>query len=319
MKKKLLVLFVVAALAASTLLAFSACDFGETEMDRFIRVERDLRAVAAWYEESVVMPAGATAAFMFVRDNPLALVQATFFTDETLARNYQAALSVAAAASGMTVHGAGLVVLFTTANAMDYLRFRFNNPGLTPPPITGGTQPPPTNQPPGPQAIRGAGTWTVGVGASFDIAPGRFKILQVGNIDAAISVATVAGSFSPSNDGFVFQQIFRNRGYVDLEAGQFIRIDRGAIWTLEDAAAFNIDADYWPEGQFMVGRDIPAGTFRAIPTHASIQGAVTVSTAPRTSVANQVGIHFVPLGGQALFTLAEGQFVDVARARLERA
>jgi hypothetical protein len=167
-----------------------------------------------------------------------------------------------------------------------------------------------------PRAIRGAGEWRVGVGAGFDIQPGRFLLLQDGTIGGSVRLATRAGVTTHTQEGHLFLINFSNRQYIDLEAGQFVTIARASIWNLDDTPEINQNAASFAEGQYLVGRDIPAGEFRAEQV-GTIGGSVRIATSPNVTSHTDAGhVSLVNFTGQAFLTLEDGQFVTISRGQL---
>jgi len=127
MKRKLLVLFIVLAIAMASMAVFVACGGAETETERFNRVFQHFYDNNDWNSEAVDNPpSGVQQAWMFSRENPTAVISAFLFPTATEATNYRNAL-IATNTPGFSAHSAGQVVLFTTENAMQHLRDVFNN------------------------------------------------------------------------------------------------------------------------------------------------------------------------------------------------
>jgi len=167
-------------------------------------------------------------------------------------------------------------------------------------------------------AVVGAGEWRVGEGAAFDIQPGRYLVIQSStSTSGSVRLATAPGVTSSSQQGHIFLVTFSNRQYIDLEAGQFVTISRAALWNLADTPAIDQTAAYFPEGQYLVGRDIPAGNYRAEQVSGS-GGSFRITTNPNATSSSHPGhIRLTTFSGQAFVpTLVDGQFITISRGRL---
>jgi len=166
-------------------------------------------------------------------------------------------------------------------------------------------------------AVVGAGEWRVGDGTSFDIQPGRYLLLQTSTVGGSVRLATAPGVTSHTQQGHLFLLNFSNRQYIDLEAGQFVTISRAALWVLDATPVIDQNAAYFPAGQYLVGRDIPAGNYRAEQV-GNVGGSFRITTNPNAvSHTHQGHIILTNFSGQAFVpTLVEGQFITISRGRL---
>ncbi|MCL2374972.1 MAG: hypothetical protein FWC82_00375 [Firmicutes bacterium] len=302
MKKKIAkMVSVLLAVALVSIVAIAATGCADAERDRFDRVQAHFTDSADWTVDTIGLPAGATARFMFTAHGGTLEVAAFIWPTTAQATTHVTALT-GVATGDQQAHGAGRVSLFTTNEAaMTYIRNVFNE--VTPNPLPAAPVLPAT-------PVVGAGTWRVGAG--LDIAPGRFLLLQVGNLAGSVVVRTAPGT---GTENLVFINNFDNRLFIDLEAGQHVEIARAALWEVDDVAPIDKFAAYWAAGQYLVGVDIHPGVYRFVQV-GTIMASVTVRSSPNSlGTTNLVSIQ--NFENQHIIQLEEGQFVEFARSRME--
>ena len=71
----------------------------------------------------------------------------------------------------------------------------------------------------------------------------------------------VASDSTGELDSIITNSTYNNRMYVTVSDGQYLTFDGKATPTAE-APAYQAENGYYPEGQYLVGKDIPAGEYK---------------------------------------------------------
>jgi len=88
-----------------------------------------------------------------------------------------------------------------------------------------------------------------------DMPAGKYKVMPVGGSRAYYGL-----SIDANGDDIVTNDNFWNQAYVDAHNGQFLELKRCYAVPLDEAPMF--DEDVYPSGEYLVGKEIPAGEYR---------------------------------------------------------
>lgn len=157
-----------------------------------------------------------------------------------------------------------------------------------------------------PENRYGSGMYKVG----SDIPAGTYYIKATSSYGAYWAISSdSSGSF----DALLVNNNINTFGYLTAEEGQYLEITRGEIIPAEEAPVPQLGADgCYGEGQYLVGRDIPAGEYNATATskYGGYYG-VTSDANGRDIIAND------NFDNNAYVTVSEGQYLEVSRAKIK--
>ena len=72
-------------------------------------------------------------------------------------------------------------------------------------------------------------------------------------------------------DSIVTNAMYNNRMYITVSDGQYLTFG-GTATPVSEAEAFQTENGYYPEGQYLVGKDIPAGEYKISVLENSVTG-----------------------------------------------
>lgn len=152
----------------------------------------------------------------------------------------------------------------------------------------------------------GSGMYKVG----SEVAPGTYYIKATSSYGAYWAISSDStGSF----DSLLANANVDTFGYLTVEEGQYLEITRGEIIPAEEAPIPQPDADgCYGEGQYLVGRDIPAGEYNAtsISKYGGYYGATSDANG-RDIIAND------NFDTNTYLTVSDGQYLEVTRAKIK--
>lgn len=148
-----------------------------------------------------------------------------------------------------------------------------------------------------------AGMYKIGT----DLPAGEYLLV---NDSGSSNYWQVASDSSGELESIVANDNYMNRAYVSVSDGQYFTFQGVAIPSAE-APAFVAENGYYPEGTYLVGKDIPAGEYKLSLVENSVTGygyyeVASDSTGQLTSIITNANIQ-----GDAYQTIQDGQYLKL--------
>ncbi|RGU89875.1 hypothetical protein DWW31_18110 [Clostridium sp. AF15-17LB] len=103
---------------------------------------------------------------------------------------------------------------------------------------------------------------------------------------------------------------YKNRAYITVQEGQYLKFD-GIATPVEEAEAYKVVGGTYPEGTYMVGKDIPAGEYKI-----SSQGDGYYEVSTNSSGSMDAIVTNENFSGDVYLTVSEGQYLKLNRAQI---
>lgn len=154
-----------------------------------------------------------------------------------------------------------------------------------------------------PDGTYGKGMYLVGK----DMPAGEYLIT-----DSKTSYMAVYSNSTDQMGSIVTNENFKNRYYVTVFDGQYLEIDGTAVPSVAAPAAVPINNMY-PEGMYLVGKDIPEGTYQLVPEPgaSAYYSIESNSTGQMGSIVDN-DIFKTPIA----VSLKTGQYINLSRCTL---
>lgn len=107
--------------------------------------------------------------------------------------------------------------------------------------------------------------------------------------------------------------LFENEpSYITVKSGEYLKIDSASIYKVSEAPSIKPSNNVYRNGQYKVGRDIPAGTY--IVTDLG-NGTVNVNVNSRHDLSDAVLAESL-YGGSITITAEDGQYIELNNAQI---
>ena len=137
-----------------------------------------------------------------------------------------------------------------------------------------------------------------------DMPAGEYLITSSGGYYA------VTADSSGSLESIISNDNYRNRAYVTVQDGQYFQFDGTAV-PVSEAAAFALVNGTYPDGMYLVGKDIPAGEYKVSAANGGYYEVTANSTGDLgTIIAND------NFEGEVYLTVQDGQYLKLSRAQI---
>lgn len=137
-----------------------------------------------------------------------------------------------------------------------------------------------------------------------DMPAGEYLITSSGGYYA------VTADSSGSLESIISNDNYRNRAYVTVQDGQYFQFDGTAV-PVSEAAAFTPVNGTYPDGMYLVGKDIPAGEYKVSAANGGYYEVTANSTGDLgTIIAND------NFEGEVYLTVQDGQYLKLSRAQI---
>ena len=152
-----------------------------------------------------------------------------------------------------------------------------------------------------------SGTYKIGT----DLPAGEYLVLPGNDYGYYECTSDTSGSL----DSIIYNNIlFENEpSYITVNTGEYLKVDSATLYKLSEAPSIKPSTNVYNAGQYKVGRDIPAGTYRVTDLG---YGTVEVNVDSRHDANN--AILFESLHGQDLdITVEDGQYIELTSAQIK--
>lgn len=144
----------------------------------------------------------------------------------------------------------------------------------------------------------------------MDIPAGEYVLIQN---DGNKGYFEVTYDLSGSGGTFFSNGIVNNRSIVTLNKNLYVTTDRCILYPIEEAPAVEILSNILPSGMYLVGTDIPAGTYTVRPTGESM-GLFSIESdslhRPESTIDSQ------RFSSEITITVEDGQYITLSSAEL---
>lgn len=156
----------------------------------------------------------------------------------------------------------------------------------------------------GSNVFKGEGEYKVGE----DIPAGEYYI-KCNSINLYVEIASDA---SGTIDSIIGNLNTEGGVYVTVNEGEYLKVSGGDIYKVEDAE-IEPENGYYTEGQYKVGKDIPAGEY----TLEAVDGPgyVEITTDSRHTLENIITND--NFENNKIVSLSDGQYIEFNRAKLK--
>ena len=120
----------------------------------------------------------------------------------------------------------------------------------------------------------------------------------------------VTSDSTGSFESIITNDNYTNRAYVTVFEGQYFQFDGSAI-PVSEAAVFNAGNGVYPEGMYLVGKDIPAGEYKIVPSGSGYYEVTSDSTGSFESIITNDNFD-----GDIYITVENGQYLSLSRAKI---
>ena len=133
----------------------------------------------------------------------------------------------------------------------------------------------------------------------------------------AVAMSKYSGSITvypdSKKDDILYIENFNTTDYITLENGQYVDLKRASLYNSQACAAAVSDFKSIAEGAYLVGRDIPAGEYKAIAA-SEYGGSYTVYN---SSSVNRKIEDIENFKATSYFTVSDGQYLIIKRCTVE--
>lgn len=151
-----------------------------------------------------------------------------------------------------------------------------------------------------------SGTYKVGV----DIQAGEYLLLSGDYYGYFECTSDLSGSV----ESIIYNHVLSENepAYLTVNSGEYLKVDNSVMYKIADAPSIKPANNVYCTGQYKVGRDIPAGTYKVIDLG---NGIVQVNTKSRHNADDAV--VFETLNGKDLYiTVEDGQYIELLNAQI---
>lgn len=120
----------------------------------------------------------------------------------------------------------------------------------------------------------------------------------------------VATDSTGSLDSIVTNGNYTNRAYVTVQDGQYFMFEGTAV-PANEAPAFSASDGIYPEGMYLVGKDIPAGEYKISSTGSGYYEVTSDTVGELGSIVANENFE-----GDVYLTVSEGQYLKLNRAQI---
>ena len=137
-----------------------------------------------------------------------------------------------------------------------------------------------------------------------DMPAGEYLITSSGGYYA------VTADSSGSLESIISNDNYRNRAYVTVQDGQYFQFDGTAV-PVSEAAAFTPVNGTYPDGMYLVGKDIPAGEYKVSATNGGYYEVTANSTGDLGTIISNDNFD-----GEVYLTVQDGQYLKLSRSQI---
>lgn len=137
-----------------------------------------------------------------------------------------------------------------------------------------------------------------------DMPAGEYLITSTGGYYEVTTDSTGSLESIVTNDNYT------NRAYVTVQDGQYFTFDGTAI-PANEALAFSTSDGIYPEGMYLVGKDIPAGEYKISSNGRGYYEVTSDSVGELNSIVTNENFE-----GDVYLTISEGQYLKLSRAQI---
>ena len=120
----------------------------------------------------------------------------------------------------------------------------------------------------------------------------------------------VATDSTGSLESIVTNDNYTNRAYVTVQEGQYFTFEGTAV-PAHGAPAFSTSDGIYPEGMYLVGKDIPAGEYKISSNGSGYYEVTSDSVGELNSIVTNENFE-----GDVYLTISEGQYLKLSRAQI---
>lgn len=120
----------------------------------------------------------------------------------------------------------------------------------------------------------------------------------------------VTSDSTGSFESIITNDNYTNRAYITVQEGQYFSFDGTATPVGEAAAYSSVDGTY-PEGMYLVGKDIPAGEYKLSSSGSGYYEVTSDSTGNFDSIVSNDNFE-----GDKYLTISDGQYLKLNRAQI---
>ncbi len=137
-----------------------------------------------------------------------------------------------------------------------------------------------------------------------DMPAGEYLLTSTGGYYEVTTDSTGSLESIVTNDNYA------NRAYVTVQEGQYFTFDGTAV-SVNEAPAFSASDGIYPEGMYLVGKDIPAGEYKISATGSGYYEVTSDSVGELDSIVTNENFD-----GDVYLTISEGQYLKLSRAQI---
>ena len=137
-----------------------------------------------------------------------------------------------------------------------------------------------------------------------DMPAGEYLLTSIGGY------YEIATDSTGSLDSIVTNGNYTNRGYVTVQDGQYFTFEGTAV-SANEAPAFSNSDGIYPEGMYLVGKDIPAGEYKISSNESGYYEVTSDSVGGLDSIVTNENFE-----GDVYLTVSEGQYLKLSRAQI---
>lgn len=152
-----------------------------------------------------------------------------------------------------------------------------------------------------------SGYYKVGV----DIDPGEYLIISGDSYGYYECTLDQSGSVN----SIVYNNVLMGNepSYITVNYGEYLKVDNSRMYKIADAPSIKPSNNVYTDGQYKVGRDIPAGTY----TVSSVGANGTVQVNPKSRHNPDESTLFESLnGGSLTVTVENGDYIELTGAQI---
>ena len=152
-----------------------------------------------------------------------------------------------------------------------------------------------------------SGYYKVGV----DIDPGEYLIISGDSYGYYECTLDQSGSVN----SIVYNNVLMGNepSYITVNYGEYLKVDNSRMYKIADAPSIKPSNNVYTDGQYKVGRDIPAGTY----TVSSVGANGTVQVNPKSRHNPDDATLFESLyGGSLTITVGNGDYIELTGAQI---
>lgn len=125
----------------------------------------------------------------------------------------------------------------------------------------------------------------------------------------------VATDSSGELDSIITNENFTNRIYISVSDGQYLKFG-GTATPVAEAPAYVAENGYYPEGQYLVGKDIPAGEYKiSVTDNAMGMGYIEVSSGSSGTLDSIITNSNIEM--DTYQTISDGQYLTLSGAEIK--